>query len=79
MGDVPRYGRAKLSTVLRDINNLRTAIRSHDSEATEAAWEKCERWMGLVAGLSAKDIRDDRHSKTDPGSCRHDRPDHARE
>lgn len=31
--------------MLRDFNRLRKAIRRHDSEATEAAWEKCERWV----------------------------------
>ena len=38
---------AKVQTMLRDFDKLRTAIRSHDSFATEAAWEKCERWLGL--------------------------------
>ena len=38
---------AKVQTMLRDFNKLREAIRSHDSFATEEAWEKCERWLGL--------------------------------
>lgn len=53
MTDVARYGRAKISTVLRDLNRLRSAVRSHDTEATEEAWEKCERWIDLVAALAA--------------------------
>ena len=53
-----RYGRAKITTVMRDLNNLRQAIRSHDSEATEDAWEKCERWVGLVAALAASGKED---------------------
>lgn len=32
-------------TMLRDFNLLRQAIRAHDSFATEAAREKCERWV----------------------------------
>lgn len=44
MGD-QRFGRAKISTIQRDFRNLRTAIRSGDWDATEAAWEKCERWL----------------------------------
>lgn len=39
---------AKVETMLRDFNRLREAIRSHDSFATEAAWEKCERWIGAL-------------------------------
>ena len=42
-----RYGRAKMDTVQRDFDALRQAIRAHDAEATEAAWEKCERWIGF--------------------------------
>lgn len=38
---------AKVQTMRRDFNKLREAIRSHDSFATEEAWEKCERWLGL--------------------------------
>ena len=25
----------------------REAIRAHDSEAAETAWDRCERWLGL--------------------------------
>jgi hypothetical protein len=28
-----------------DFQELRDAIRAHDSFAAEAAWEKCERWV----------------------------------
>jgi acetyl esterase/lipase len=38
---------ARTETMLRDFQRLREAIRAHDSEATEAAWEKCERWIPL--------------------------------
>jgi hypothetical protein len=43
-----RHGGAKITTIIRDFNALRSAIRSHDPENTEAAWEKCERWLGAV-------------------------------
>jgi hypothetical protein len=36
---------ARAETVLRDFERLRQAIRSHDTEAIESAWEKCERWV----------------------------------
>lgn len=39
---------AKVETMLRDFDRLRRAIRSHDTFATEAAWEKCERWLGSL-------------------------------
>lgn len=45
MTDQPRFGNAKLSTVRRDFKRLREAIRLHDSNATEEAWDKCERWL----------------------------------
>ncbi len=48
MTDLPdRYGRTKMETVRRDFDALRKAIRAHNSEATEEAWERCERWIGL--------------------------------
>ncbi|WP_017928497.1 hypothetical protein [Limimaricola hongkongensis] len=43
-----RYGRAKLSTTLADFDVLRAAIKSHDSFAAESAWDRCERWLGLI-------------------------------
>lgn len=50
MSEQGRYGNARISTIIRDFNDLRKAIRSHDTEATEAAWERCERWLGFVFG-----------------------------
>lgn len=50
MPDVPRYGRAKITTITRDFDRLREAIRSHDSFATEEAWSKCERWLEFAYG-----------------------------
>ena len=47
MSDVPRYGKAKMSTVRRDFLRLRDAIKKHDPLATEEAWDKCERWLWL--------------------------------
>jgi len=39
---------AKTETMLRDFNKLREAIRSHDTFATEAAWDSCERWVSQL-------------------------------
>lgn len=44
----PFVSGAKVETMLRDFDNLRRAIRNHDSFAAEAAWEKCERWLVAV-------------------------------
>lgn len=46
--NTPRFGKAKIVTLQRDVNALRRAIRAHDSEATEAAWEKCKRWVSAI-------------------------------
>ncbi len=43
-----RFGNAKYATLRRDFNELRSAIRAHDSIATESAWEKCERWLDAI-------------------------------
>ena len=45
------YGRTKVTTVFRDFNRLRVAIRSHDTAAIEAAWLDCERWLDFVFGV----------------------------
>lgn len=44
-----RYGNAKLATIRRDFDKLRTAIRSHASQDAEDAWEKCERWLEAIS------------------------------
>lgn len=49
-----RHGNAKIVTIIRDIERLRRAIRSHDAEAAEAAWERCERWLEYVIGKAAE-------------------------
>lgn len=45
----PLFGKVKYATIRRDFNELRSAIRKHDSFAAEAAWEKCERWMEAIS------------------------------
>ncbi|MEM5541790.1 hypothetical protein WNY61_03475 [Sulfitobacter sp. AS92] len=57
----PRFGKVKYATIRRDFDELRSAIRKHNSFATEAAWEKCERWMEAIspAALQAFDERED--------------------
>lgn len=52
-----RYGAAKLTTIRRDFGLLRTAIRAHDSEATETAWLDCERWLGCIEARSVEEHR----------------------
>lgn len=63
----PRFGKVKYSTIRRDFDELRSAIRKHDSFATEAAWEKCERWMEAIspAALQAFDEREDEDEDED--------------
>ena len=46
----PRYGRARVTTIIRDFDRLRQAVRSHDTEAIEGAWLNCERWLDFVFG-----------------------------
>ena len=48
MTEPDRYGRAKVSTVRRDINKLRAAIHAHDLDKIEDAWLDCERWLGFI-------------------------------
>lgn len=39
---------ARALTMRKDFDTLRKAIRRHDSFATEAAWENCERWVDCI-------------------------------
>lgn len=48
---------ARAQTMLRDFDRLRKAIRQHDSEATEAAWEKCERWVDQLRPVSSHEFK----------------------
>lgn len=49
MAMVERWGGVvKITTIIRDFNTLRLAIRAHDLEAIEAAWLDCERWLEFV-------------------------------
>lgn len=59
MGEPDRYGRAKVSTIRRDINRLRAAIQSHDLDAIEAAWLDCERWVDFLEAKAAEKERTD--------------------
>jgi|GEM_PF-1786491 len=43
-----RHGRAKLSTILRDFDAHRRAVRAHDTELSESTWDRCERWLGAI-------------------------------
>ena len=45
MTDAPFVEASRIQTILKDFGELRRGIRSHDTFATEAAWEKCERWL----------------------------------
>jgi hypothetical protein len=56
-GAQARYGNVKASTIQRDINRVRAAVRSHDPEATEQAWDKMERWLGVFPMHPAPDAR----------------------
>lgn len=48
------FGRAKISTLMRDVNALRESIRREGSPAVQDAWDKCERWVPAV--FSAKEV-----------------------
>ena len=48
MSDDRRYGRRKFCKMYAELNALRAAIRGHDPEATEVAWDKCEEWIHAV-------------------------------
>lgn len=52
-----RYGAAKLTTIRRDFDRHRTAIRAHDSEAAERTWLDCERWLGCVEARNIEEHR----------------------
>jgi hypothetical protein len=43
-----RYGNRRIDKMRAEINALRDAIRAHDPEATETAWDKCEEWIDFV-------------------------------
>jgi hypothetical protein len=53
--DVPRFGRAKITTLQRDVNKLRKVIREWNPEATEVAWIDCERWLPAIFRPDAQD------------------------
>jgi len=46
---------ARAQTMLSDLNRLRRAIRSHDTFATEAALDQCERWFDQLEVKSKYD------------------------
>lgn len=43
-----RYGRVRFMKIKADFDALRRAIRAHDTDATEAAWDRCERWVDAI-------------------------------
>lgn len=55
-----RFGKVRYATIRRDFQQLRLAIRAHDSFAAEEAWEKCERWLEAIspAALRALDAEE---------------------
>lgn len=42
------YGNAKIVTLRRDVNSLRTAIRNEGTPAIQYAWDMCERWVDRI-------------------------------
>ena len=55
---------ARVETMRRDINRLRRAVKSHDSEATEEAFDKCERWFDQLEPVSGTEMNTCRRCKT---------------
>jgi hypothetical protein len=43
---------ARAQTMLRDIDRLRKAVRNHDSDASDKALDKCERWFDQLRAVS---------------------------
>lgn len=43
-----RYGKAKIVTLRRDVDDLRTAIRAEGTENVQDCWDKVERWVDEV-------------------------------
>ena len=43
-----RYGKTKIATIRKRVQALRDAIRAHDTEATEAAWDRLEGFVDVV-------------------------------
>jgi len=50
----PFLGAAKAHTMLRDFDRLRRAIREHDSFESEAAWDRCERWVDQLRPVTGR-------------------------
>lgn len=60
-----RYGNVKLETIKGDFDRLRTAVRAHDTEASEIALDRFERWVDLFYSLPARLRAADPVEKTD--------------
>lgn len=43
-----RHGTVRIIKILRAVNDLRSAIRSHDPVASEAAWDRLEPWLDAL-------------------------------
>jgi hypothetical protein len=48
-----RYGNARIDTIKRDFDALRSAVRAHDTFAAEEALDSFERWVDMFYGLPA--------------------------
>ena len=48
MTDAPFTRAARAQTMLRDFEKLRRVIRSEGTPDIQDAWDKCERWVGLI-------------------------------
>lgn len=54
------YGRHPVPDMLADINALRRAVRAHDPEAAEAAWDRIEPHIDAAYGWAAAERPTDR-------------------
>lgn len=52
------YEESYLSSLRRDLNRLRIAIRNWDPEEAEKAWEDCEKWIGTIEALAANSSKE---------------------
>ncbi|SMO95992.1 hypothetical protein SAMN06265173_13111 [Thalassovita litoralis] len=47
-----RYGRRKISKMLKEWNRLREAVRGGDIERIQDAFDDCEEWVDFAFGKS---------------------------
>ncbi len=47
---VKRYGRRKITSMLADWNDLRRIVADRPDDELQAAFDRCEEWVGFAVG-----------------------------